>query len=553
MSSVAIEIIAFSLFVISLLWVAIRFYLNKKATTINKSIEQLPSIRGKDSYEEAKEITEKQNQEQIDNLKSLLESSYNNQIITSTDEETFSELYRPLFKKVYAFTKKLAIFHLEPSESISQFVDDYCSLSELVKNHNKQVINNRLLLYKDFFDHCLPYPLDIQQRRSILSEEDNCLVISSAGSGKTSSIVGKVKYLIDIKKIPIEQILLISYTNKAAAELTERVNVPKLRGYTFHKLALDIISQATGQKPAICDNTDLLIINLYHQLLNKKEFKKRIIEYFAEYQDFESDREKQLNQQRRELLRQKKERLKAILPDMDGNSVYVKSEQERTICFVLSSLGLNYRYEEPYEHTVADEMHSQYKPDFSIHYEKNGMHCRIYLEHFGVDEHGLVPSWFAKEKCISYDEANKQYGDGITWKKTVHGKFGTKMITTSSADFHYRNIHNYLKKQLRQYGVPINEKSDDELCEMILPENSQHEKAFIRLIITFITLMKSSCVSIKDVLGKAYHDEHSIFTIKNIIKPVYEAYSLELQKRKEIDFTDAILQATELIRTSHPS
>ena len=162
MSSVAIEIIAFSLFVISLLWVAIRFYLNKKATTINKSIEQLPSIRGKDSYEEAKEITEKQNQEQIDNLKSLLESSYNNQIITSTDEETFSELYRPLFKKVYAFTKKLAIFHLEPSESISQFVDDYCSLSELVKNHNKQVINNRLLLYKDFFDHCLPYPLDIQ-------------------------------------------------------------------------------------------------------------------------------------------------------------------------------------------------------------------------------------------------------------------------------------------------------------------------------------------------------------------------------------------------------
>lgn len=73
------------------------------------------------------------------------------------------------------------------------------------------------------------------------------MVVSSAGSGKTSSIVGKVKYLIEIKKVDPKRILLISYTNKAAAELTERMNIPGLRGYTFHKLALDIIGQVTGQ------------------------------------------------------------------------------------------------------------------------------------------------------------------------------------------------------------------------------------------------------------------------------------------------------------------
>jgi len=32
-----------------------------------------------------------------------------------------------------------------------------------------------------------------------------------------------------------------------------------LKGYTFHKLAIDIIGKATGTKPSICDNTDLLI------------------------------------------------------------------------------------------------------------------------------------------------------------------------------------------------------------------------------------------------------------------------------------------------------
>ena len=552
MSYLTIGIISISLVAILLLWMAMRFYYHRESTTIDKHIEDLPRFQSKDSYDKAKETTEKQNQEQIDNLKTLLESSFVDHVITAAEKESFSELYRPLFKKVYAFTKKLAIFHLEPSESITQFVEDYCSLSQLVNNHNQQVINSRLILYQDFFDHCLQYPLDNQQRRSILSEENNCLVVSSAGSGKTSSIVGKVKYLIDIKKIPVEQILLISYTNKAATELTERVNVSGLRGYTFHKLALDIISRVTGQKPTICDNTDLLLVNIYHLLLKNKGFKKSIIDYFAEYQDLESDREKQQNEKRRELIRQKKERLKAILPDMDGNAVYVKSKQEQKICFALSSLGLNYRYEDPYEFTVADEMHSQYKPDFSIYYEKNGKRCRIYLEHFGIDEHGLVPSWFAKEKGISYDEANKKYGDGITWKKEVHERYGTTMISTSSADFRYHNIRDFLKKQFIQNGVPVHEKTDDEICELILPENSPQEKAFIRLIITFITLMKSRCVSINDVLKKAHYDEHSTFTIKNIIKPVYDAYALELQKRKELDFTDIILQATELCKSSHP-
>ena len=93
-----------------------------------------------------------------------------------------------------------------------------------------------------------------------MSEEDNCLVVSSAGSGKTSSIVGKVRYLIDIKHINPQNILLISYTNKAAAELTERMGIAGLRGYTFHKLAIDIIGKATRQKPSICDNTDALFV-----------------------------------------------------------------------------------------------------------------------------------------------------------------------------------------------------------------------------------------------------------------------------------------------------
>ncbi len=76
--------------------------------------------------------------------------------------------------------------------------------------------------------------------------------------------------------------------------------------------------------------------------------------------------EQRKNECRQQLSEQKNVRLKASFPDMDGKPVYVRSEQEQKICFTLSSLGIKFRYEEPYEHSLADEMHAQYKPDFCV-------------------------------------------------------------------------------------------------------------------------------------------------------------------------------------------
>jgi len=487
-------------------------------------------------------------------IPSDLNSTFSGKIISATQEKDFVNHYKPHFQEAYSLVKKLEAFNITPSETISKFISDFGAINRLVKQHNEGIITFLLDTHKEFFDHCLKYPLDKQQRRSIVSEEENCLVVSSAGSGKTSSIVGKVKYLTEIKKINPQNILLISYTNKAAAELTERMGIAGLRGYTFHKLALDIIGQTTGQKPSIYENTDALFVKIYHELLNDKKFKKSVIEYFIDYQTPEKEWEKRKNERRQQLSEQKEVRLKATFPDMDGKTVYVRSEQEQKICFALSSLSVKFRYEEPYEHPLVDEMHSQYKPDFSIYFEQGGETKRIYLEHFGVDEHGLVPIWFAKDRGITYEEANQKYNDGITWKKAAHEKFGTKLLTTSSADFHYSDIREKLKTLLEKADVSIQEKTDAELYDMVLPPNSKHEKAFIRLVVTFVTLIKSSCKSVDEVLRQTKNagDERSTFIIKNIFQPVYKRYIEELANINQIDFTDAILQATDICRSSHP-
>lgn len=278
-----------------------------------------------------------------------------------------------------------------------------------------------------------------------------------------------------------------------------------------------------------------------------------MVEYFFDYQIQEQDWERQKNERRQQLSEQKDTRLKAQFPDMDGKAVYVRSEQEQKICLALSSLSVRFRYEEPYEHILADEMHSQYKPDFSIYFEQNGKTKRIYLEHFGVDEHSLVPLWFAKDRGITYEEANQLYNDSITWKTAAHEKFGTELLTTSSADFYYHDIRDKLKIQLEKAGVPVKEKTDAELYDMILPSNSKQEKAFIRLVVTFVTLIKSSCKSVDEVLRQSKNagDERSTFIIKNIFQPVYKRYFEELKNSNQIDFTDAILQATDICRSTH--
>ncbi|MDR2980419.1 MAG: UvrD-helicase domain-containing protein [Bacteroidales bacterium] len=482
------------------------------------------------------------------------ERSFTGQVISSLQEKQFANHYADIFEEASSVNKKLVTFGIKPPEAITNLIYDYEAIPSLVKYHNKKVIKHLLEKHSDFFDHCLKYPLDKQQRRSIISEEDNCLVVSSAGSGKTSSIIGKVKYLTEIKCIDPNRILLISYTNKAAAELTERLATPGLRGYTFHKLAIDLIGQATGVKPSICDNTDALFVKIYHNLLDQSQFKKSVVEYFANYQTQEADWERRKNERREQLSEQKRVQLKALLPDMDGQTIYVRSEQEQKICFVLSSLGIKFKYEEPYEHPLADEMHSQYKPDFSIWFEQDEKRKRIYLEHFGVNEYGRVPAWFAKDKGITYEEANQKYNDSILWKKAAHEKFGTELLTTSSADFYQSDIKDVLKALLENAGVPIREKSDAELYDLVLPKGSKQEKAFIRLVATFITLAKSSCKSITEVLQQAgrARDDRSRFIIRNIFQPVYERYVEALTARGQIDFTDAILQATEICRSTHP-
>lgn len=430
-------------------------------------------------------------------------------------------------------------------DAMKNLLNFFAKYEDNRKTHNYAFVASELEHNKDYFDKLLQYPLDNQQRRAVVNGEDNCLVVSSAGSGKTSTINAKVKYLIEKLDVYPEDILLISFTRKATEELRKRIGYDGLNCKTFHSLARGIIAEVTGEKPSI--SADSFAVNVFYQMLKNKEFKEAVTYYllyflslakiphqYATSQEFYSDRMKYGRQ--------------AYFTDMDGGIIFTKSEQERRICHFLSTHDVKFRYEEPYEYAVATKQKQQYKPDFSIYYEdENGVTHRLYLEHFGIDSKGNVPTWFGAKNGWTYQKANMEYRNGIKWKRNVHAENGTILLETTSAMFTDLTWESVLASQLMEHGVKLTAEDASVTYDKIVRRDKHKEKTILELITSFIALMKANCRSITDIENNAqkFSDTRTLYIVRNIIMPFYNAYQQGLRKNGEMDFTDMILKATD--------
>lgn len=444
--------------------------------------------------------------------------------------------------------------------SVKLFLNLKNNVDSIRLTHNKEFVEKELADNKTYFDTVLgKYPLDPQQRDSIVKLEDNCLVIASAGSGKTSTILGKAKYLVEKRNIDPSKVLLITYTRKAANELHERMKIEGMTCSTFHALAYNIIAQVTGQAPSICDAD--VPLNVFQKLiLNDRAFLHAINNYIINQQSL-MGLEHDYTDAFAYFEDRKKYGIQALFPDVDGKIIFTRSEEEKRLVSLLTKWGVMFRYECPYQFNTVTNEKRQYKPDFTIYYQDaQGQWKWVYLEHFAINENGNVPFWFGEGTRGGWKVANEKYNEGIAWKRRTHRQYGTTLIETTSADFRNGSVEDKLLSQLRHCGVPVKERTDQELYDLLVKRNRKLEKSVYTLILSFITLMKANEKDIDGLIKEL--DLKSRFSltpihekpsrnkciVADIIKPFYEEYERTLKENYEIDFTDAIIQATDLCR-----
>lgn len=102
--------------------------------------------------------------------------------------------------------------------------------------------------------------LNSYQKEAVLDESPACLVNANVGSGKTTVLTEKVRYLHEERLVPYEKMMVLTFTNKAADEIADRLGIEKsMWGFgTFHSVARQLLCKYLPEKCTV-EGTDRVV------------------------------------------------------------------------------------------------------------------------------------------------------------------------------------------------------------------------------------------------------------------------------------------------------
>jgi DNA helicase IV len=456
-------------------------------------------------------------------------------------------------KTVYDYCKENAPRFSIDIETVNACLRRYETLDQDAESHNAQYIDSIVEQNKSYFDNLLKnidpnIKLDDEQRRAVVADDDYCLLVAGAGTGKTTTMAAKVKYLVEKKQIRPKDIIVISYTNKAIDELIERINkklcIPA-KICTFHKFAYEIVRKFSDTPPEVNYSAFSIICEMLEkEIFNDKKLLRKVLLFFGYHFDLPADAMNYDNLNLFHLAKaaQDYETIKSGAGDyikkvstqrerglktLTGE--YLRSVQEVQIANFLYLNGLDYEYEPVYPHPI-NGARKKYTPDFII---RQGEHI-AYLEHYAISESGYSSVLTPKEI--------KKYSSAIKDKIKLHRLMGTTLLETWAWYKDKRPLSEHLREVLEKEGFVLKERDFEEVYRKIV-DTSKDKYIFkmVEFLIKFISQFKTCGY---DASGfkvlKEKTDNLRTHLFLEIAEPIYNYYQKRLEDQNRIDFEDMI-------------
>lgn len=428
--------------------------------------------------------------------------------------------------------------------------------------YNREFLTSELVAFRSFFDDLDGRSLSDQQREACIRLEDNNLLVASAGSGKSATMVGKVAYVLEKKLYRPDEILVLAFNKSAADELKVRIakqmNVDEdavgCRVTTFHALGRGIIQEVEGRPPQLANwvehpageakaieeivqdlaKADSEFQRLWIELLilhPKADIPREVFDSDTEFERYVSERRSKGRASIRAL-----------------GDIYVKSLQEQSIANWLWLNSVEFEYE---KQVAVDDVDDDGDEDDEDGAEDVGaddeadavrhLHPDFYYpatktvhEHFAINADGTSPFanyvMHAESKRRGYREAEMDF------------------FETTSAQATDGTLLTVLKSELERREIPLVQRSPDEIQKAVNPRVVKH---YHQLIGTCIKHIRSSQLTLDMLLerAKALHDKERARIFARVIWLITEAYSKKLADAGRIDFDSMIGDATRLVET----
>jgi DNA helicase-4 len=421
---------------------------------------------------------------------------------------------------------------------VRELISHWTGKDEARISRNEGWVKRQREKHENLFAKGMGYSLNHDQINAILYDEHRSLVVAGAGTGKTSTIVAKARWLLAQGLTEPSRIRILAFNKKAAAEVGERLGENEFGAgvsSTFHALGLGLAAQARGGKPRLTSlEEDIQLMQAFlRQCIDDGLKTPRVAIHVIEFLTFFRYPDQN------PVPAEKSHEANRWADGHDIRSltgVKLRSNSEVIVANWLTLNGIEWRYEEKYEVNTATIQYGQYRPDFYL------PEYRIYIEHWACDRSGkLPPTWTAEQQT--------QYREGMRWKRELHSRQKTLLVETYSDVNGRRTIVETLEQALIARRVMFKPLSDEHRKALVM--TTEVIDPVVTLTQNFLKLYRESGASLAELRENLDRDKSAReLAFLNFFEWINTRYVEQLESEGAIDFSDMIREAADALRSN---